>query len=488
MYKKTKYTPRERINLLVDKDTFEEIKYSNLYSRQDPRFAPDAESRASVIAGHGQIEGRKVFLYAQDYSVSGGSLSVQDGETICKLMDTALEEGTPAIGLLESGGARIQDGIASLAAYGEIFNRNVLCSGVIPQISVILGVCAGGSAYSAALTDFVFMLEENSRMFVTGPQVIKKATGENVSGEELGGTDTHARISGSCHFLAKNEQECLQLVRELFSYIPSNNKQKPLTVKKINKTCVQSEDLLAIVPHNPQHGYDIKRVIRILVDDGKMLEYQDQFAPNIVTAFARFGGRVAALVASQPAEMAGVIDCDAADKTARFIRFCDCFNIPVVTFVDVPGYKPGKEEEYKGIIRHGAKLLYAYAEASIPKISIILRKAYGGAYIAMGSKSLRGDISYAWQGAEVGVMGAENAVDIIYRKEIEAAGNPVEFRKKKIKDFKNKLFSAAGEDGQKYIDEIIEPAETRQKIIEALAALEDKKETNPAKKHGNMPL
>ncbi len=488
MYKKTKHTPRERINLLVDKDAFEEIKYGNLYSRQDPRFTPDAEGKASVVAGHGQIGGRKVFLYAQDYSVSAGSLSAQDGEIICKLMDTALEEGAPVIGLLESGGARIQDGIASLAAYGEIFNRNVLCSGVIPQISVILGVCAGGSAYSAALTDFVFMLEEKSRMFVTGPQVIKKAIGENISGKELGGADIHTRISGSCHFLAKNEQECLQLVRELFSYIPSNNKQKPLTLKNTSKTCVQNEDLLAIVPRNPQHGYDIKRVIRILVDDGKMLEYQDQFAPNIITAFARFGGRVAGVVASQPAEMAGVIDCGAADKAARFIRFCDCFNIPVVTFVDVPGYKPGKEEEHKGIIRHGAKLLYAYAEANIPKISIILRKAYGGAYIAMGSKSLRGDISYAWQGAEVGVMGAENAVDIIYRKEIEAAENPVELRKKKIKDFKNNLFSAAGEDGQKYIDEIIEPAETRQKIIEALTNLKDKKITNPAKKHGNMPL
>ncbi|MFA6612669.1 MAG: acyl-CoA carboxylase subunit beta [Dehalococcoidales bacterium] len=485
---KGKYTARERIEMLLDEGTFNEIGCYKSHTCHDFGLEEQVHPGDSVITGYGNIDGRKVFVFAQDFTVLGGSLSRAAGEKICRVMDLAYENGAPVVGLLDSGGARIQEGIDSLVGYGEIFTRNTLYSGVIPQISVVMGPCAGGAVYSPAITDFIFMVKGTGHMFITGPQVIKAVTGEDVTLEELGGSATHGRKSGNCHYVADNEQECLQKVRELLTYLPSSNRHKPAGKIVEEGSALSGDEILAIVPDEPNRGYDMKKVISAVVDNGEMFELQSQYAPNLITAFVRIGGRVAGLLAQQPAYLAGVIDCDASDKGARFVRFCDCFNIPIVTLVDVPGYMPGKQEEYKGIIRHGAKLLYAYAEATVPKISVVIRKAYGGAYIVMSSKSLRGDINYAWPGAEIAVMGPDGAVNIIYRKELESSQDPRELREKLIGEYREKFANPFVGASRGYIDDVIDPRETRLKIINALEALENKTVTNPVKKHGNIPL
>ncbi len=487
-HEKGKLTARERIVLLLDKHTFNETDCYTTHTCNDFGLAEKLHPGDSVVTGYGKINGKRVFLFAQDFTFLGGSLSRAAGEKICKVMDLAYENGAPIIGLLDSGGARIQEGVDSLVGYGEILKRNTLYSGVIPQISAVMGPCAGGAVYSPAITDFIFMVKDTSHMFITGPQVIKAATGEEVSLEELGGAATHGLKSGNCHYLAANEQECLDKVKELLAYLPANSKEKPEIRVFDSASSMLDDNILSIVPDEPNREYDMKKVIKAVVDDGKMFELQAQFAPNIITAFVRIGGRVAGLVAQQPCCWAGVIDCDASDKGARFVRFCDCFNIPVVTLVDTPGYMPGKDEEHKGIIRHGAKLLYAYAEASVPKISVVIRKAYGGAYIVMGSKSLGGDINFAWPDAEIAVMGPDGAVNIIYRKELEASNDPEILREKLITEYREKFANPFVAATRGYIDDVIDPRETRAKLISALEILENKKVDRPIKKHGNIPL
>lgn len=485
---KGKSTARERINMLLDEGSFVEMDCYTSHTCQDFGLEKQVHPGDSVVTGYGKINGRKVFLFAQDFTVLGGSLSRAAGEKICKAMDMAAQTGAPIIGLLDSGGARIQEGIDSLVGYGEIFTRNTLYSGVIPQISVVMGPCAGGAVYSPAITDFIFMLKGSGHMFITGPQVIKAATGEEVTLEELGGAATHSRKSGNCHYVAENEKDCLEKVRELLAYLPSSNHQNPPDRIKEEPGKVLGDEILSIVPDEPNRGYDMKKVIAAIVDDEEMFELQSEFAPNLITAFVRIGGRVAGLLAQQPYYLAGVIDCDASDKGARFVRFCDCFNIPLVTLVDVPGYMPGKQEECKGIIRHGAKLLYAYAEATVPKISVIIRKAYGGAYIVMSSKSLRGDVNFAWPGAEIAVMGPDGAVNIIYRKELESSDDPNALREQLIGEYREKFANPFVGASRGYIDDVIDPRETRIKLIQALEMLEGKQVSNPAKKHGNIPL
>lgn len=487
-HEKGKFTARERINMLLDEGSFNELDCYKSHNCRDFGLEKQVHPGDSVVTGYGKINGRKVFIFAQDFTILGGSLSKVAGEKICKVMDLAFENGAPVIGLLDSGGARIQEGIDSLVGYGEIFTRNTRYSGVIPQISVVMGPCAGGAVYSPAITDFIFMVKGTGHMFITGPQVIKAVTGEEVSLEELGGAATHARKSGNCHYVADNEQECLEKVRELLSYLPSNVRQKPPEGIKDERPSILSDDILSIVPDEPNRGYDMKKVISAIVDDGEMFELQAQFAPNLITAFVRLGGRVTGLLAQQPQYLAGVIDCDASDKGARFVRFCDCFNIPLVTLVDVPGYMPGKQEECKGIIRHGAKLLYAYAEATVPKISVIIRKAYGGAYIVMSSASLKGDVNYAWPGAEIAVMGPDGAVNIIYRKELESSQDPIALKEKLVSEYREKFANPFVGASRGYIDDVIDPRETRIKLIRALEMLENKQVSNPVKKHGNIPL
>ena len=483
-----KLTGRERIELLVDPGTFHELdpfvlSRSSEFGTEELRHLGDA-----VVTGHGQINGRLVFLFSQDFTVFGGSLSEAVSNKICKIMDLAAKSGAPVVGLNDSGGARIQEGVLSLGGYGDIFLRNVLMSGVIPQISVILGPCAGGAVYSPALTDFIFMVEGIGQMFITGPDVIRAVTGEQVTHEELGGALSHSSRSGVAHFAVSNEEECLRQVAQLLSFLPQNNMEDPPRLPSHDDPKRTTAELLDIVPDDPNRPYDMKEVIRAVVDHGDFMEVHERFAPNLVVGFARMDGRPVGIVGQQPLFLAGVIDIDSATKGARFVRFCDAFNIPLITFVDVPGFMPGTAQEYGGIIRHGAKMLYAYAEATVPKVSVITRKAYGGAYDVMSSKHLRGDMNYAWPSAEIAVMGAEGAVNIIYRDEINQSADPEATRNRLIAEYQQRFANPYVAAARGYIDDVIDPRETRIKINAALNMLENKRDTNPPKKHGNIPL
>jgi propionyl-CoA carboxylase beta chain len=441
------------------------------------------------VTGYGKIGGRLVYVFSHDFTVFGGSLSLENAAKVCKVMDLAMKTGAPVIGLNDSGGARIQEGVGSLAGYADIFLRNTLASGVVPQISAIMGPCAGGAVYSPAITDFVFMVDSTSYMFVTGPDVIKTVTHEEVSKEKLGGARTHNQVSGVAHFLARDDAECLRMIAELMSFLPSNNVDDPPRLSCNDPVERVEEKLDSVVPSEPNQPYDIKEVIRLTVDDGYFFEVQEHFAGNIVIGFARLDGRTVAIVANQPAVLAGCLDINASVKGARFVRFCDAFGIPIVTFEDVPGFLPGTEQEYGGIIKHGAKLLYAYAEATVPKITVITRKAYGGAYCVMGSKHLRTDINYAYPTAEIAVMGPDGAVSILYRRELAAAGDSAEqFRKEKTEEFREQFANPYSAAEKGWIDEVIQPRHTRAKLIAALEMLENKADTTPRKKHGNIPL
>jgi propionyl-CoA carboxylase beta chain len=483
-----KMTARERIEYLLDEGTFQEFDKFKKHRCTDFGMADQRYLGDGVIAGWGKIDGRTVFVFAQDFTVFGGSLSETNAEKICKIMDLAMKVGAPIIGLNDSGGARIQEGVASLAGYAEIFLRNVLASGVVPQISAIMGPCAGGAVYSPALTDFIIMTKRTSYMFITGPDVIRAVTHEDVTKEELGGAMTHNTKSGVAHFAVDTEEECLNLIRELLAFLPSNNMEDPPRRPCHDPVDRVEERLDTLVPAESHLPYDIRDVIHLVVDDGYFLEVHEHFAPNIVIGFARLNGRPVGIVANQPAYLAGVLDIDASVKAARFVRFCDCFNIPIITFEDVPGFLPGVDQEHRGVIRHGAKLLYAYAEATVPKITVITRKAYGGAYCVMGSKHLRTDVNFAWPTAEIAVMGPEGAVNILYRREIQSARDPEAVRRERIREYEEKFASpyVAAERG--FIDEVIEPRFTRPKLIRALEMLDTKRDTNPPRKHGNIPL
>ena len=442
-----------------------------------------------VVTGHARVDGRPIFLFAQDFTVFGGSLSEAYAIKICKVMDQAMKVGAPIIGLNDSGGARIQEGVVSLAGYADIFLRNTLASGVVPQISAILGPCAGGAVYSPAITDFTIMARDTSYMFITGPDVIRSVTHEEVTKEKLGGAMTHNSTSGVAHFAAVDDRDALQLTRELLSFMPSNNMEEPPRRETDDPSDRADEALNSLVPDNPNMPYDIKKVIEATVDDGRFLEVHEHFAKNIVVGFARLGGKSVGIVANQPAVLAGVLDIRSSIKGARFVRCCDCFNIPLITFEDVPGFLPGTDQEFGGIIAHGAKLLYAYAEATVPKLTVITRKSYGGAYCVMASKQIRTDFNFAWPSAEIAVMGPEGAVNIVYRRELEAAGDKAdELRQQHLEAYRRKFANpwVAAERG--YIDEVIEPSRTRQKLISGLRLLENKRDTNPPRKHGNIPL
>ena len=483
-----KMTARERINFLLDEGSFEE--FDKLKTHRCTDFGMEAQQFAGdgFVTGHGLIDGREVFVFAQDFTIFGGSLSETNAEKVIKLMDLALKVGVPVIGLNDSGGARIQEGVVSLGGYADIFLRNVLSSGVVPQISAIMGPCAGGAVYSPAITDFTVMVKNTSYMFITGPDVIKTVTHEEVTKEELGGAMTHNQTSGVAHFAVENEEQCLQTIRELLSFMPSNNQDDPPRLSCDDPIDREDEKLNSIVPSESTQPYDIRKIITSVADNNYFFEIQEHFAPNLVIGFTRLNGQSVGIVANQPAYLAGVLDIDASVKGARFVRFCDCFNIPVITFEDVPGFLPGVNQEYGGIIRHGAKLLYAYAEATVPKITVVTRKAYGGAYCVMGSKHIRTDINFAYPTAEIAVMGAEGAVEILFKRDLVNAENPAEARKVKVEEFREKFASpyVAAEKG--FIDEVIEPKVTRRKLIRALKLLENKRDTNPPRKHGNIPL
>jgi propionyl-CoA carboxylase beta chain len=487
-YARGKLTARERIDKLLDPGTFVEIDKlvrhrSHGFGIEDRRPYSDA-----VITGWGTIDGRKVFTFAQDFTVFGGSLGEVMGEKICKIMDLALQTGAPVIGLNDSGGARIQEGAASLAGYGYIFDRNVRSSGVIPQISAIMGPCAGGAVYSPAMTDLTFMVSETSHMFITGPDVIKAVTGETVTQEELGGAMSHASKSGVAHFVAASDEDCLDQIRYLMSFLPSNNFESPPYFPPTDDPARKCDELTALIPDSPNKPYDMHQVIAGVFDDGEFFEVHAHWAQNIICGFARLNGHPVGVVANQPQVLAGTLDITSSTKGARFVRFCDAFNIPLVTFVDVPGFLPGTEQEYGGIIRHGAKLLYAFSESTVPRMTVITRKAYGGAYVVMNSKHIRADISFAWPSAEIAVMGAEGAVNIIHRKEIAAAGDNDAKRTELIADYVERFSNPyiAAERG--YIDAVIQPADTRRKLVQSLEMLRSKRETIPQRKHGNIPL
>ena len=487
-HSKGKLTARERLAFLFDEGSFEEIDPFVTHRCTDFGMAEQKFLGDSVVIGYGKVNGRLVFAFSQDFTVLGGSLSEVASNKICKAMDLAATTGIPFVGILDSGGARIQEGADSLKAYGEIFTRNTIYSGTIPQISVIVGPTAGGAVYSPAITDFVFMVKGIGQSYITGPEVVKTVTGEEISLEELGGAMVNATKSGNAHFAVDTEQECFQLVRKLLSFLPQSYQELPPFEDTGDNPQRTDEELLHIVPDSPVKPYDMKRVITKVVDNGDFLEVHHRFARNFIVGFARIGGHSAGILAQQPLHLAGVLDIDASDKASRFVRFCDCFNIPLVTFVDVPGYMPGTDQEFRGIIRHGAKLLFAYSEATVPKISVITRKAYGGAYIAMSSKGLRGDICYAWPTAEIAVMGPEGATNIIYRAEIAKSEKPEETREKLIQEYRDKFANPYVAAARGYIDDVIDPRETRPKIIKALEMLKNKKVINPPKKHSNIPL
>jgi len=485
---KGKLTARERIDLLVDKGTFHELEPYVAHQGDELGIAKDRIPGDGVVTGYGKIDGRPVYLYAQDFTVYGGTMSDMVSRKICRLMDLALRNGAPLVGLIDSGGARIQEGVKSLGGYAEIFRRNARYSGVIPQISVMLGPCAGGAAYSPAITDIIIMVRNHSYMFLTGPDVIKAVTGEQVDAETLGGCETHMSISGTSHFAADNDEHALAMTRDLLSFFPSNNIENPPTVPSKDPSDRMDEELNSIVPIDPMTPYVMHEVVERIVDQGSWREFQPTWACNALTGLARMGGMTVGIVGQEPSVMAGVVDIDAADKICRFVRTCDCFNIPILTLIDSPGFLPGVDQEHRGIIRHGAKVLYAYAEASVPKVSIVTRKAYGGAYVVMSSKYLGTDVTYAWPSAEIAVMGAEGAVNILFKKQIDAAIDKVGEAKRLADDyrkrFNNPYFAAASG----YIDDIIEPRETRMKVIEAFKALRDKSSPTPPRKHGNMPV
>jgi propionyl-CoA carboxylase beta chain len=483
-----KMTARERIEFLLDEGSFEEFDKLVVHRSRDFGLDKQLYPGDGVVTGHGLIDGRNVFVFAQDFTVFGGSLSETHAEKICKVMDLAMKVGAPIIGLNDSGGARIQEGVVSLGGYADIFLRNTLASGVVPQISCIMGPCAGGAVYSPAITDFNIMVKDTSYMFITGPDVIKTVTHEEVTKEELGGAVTHNSVSGVAHFAADSDEHALRIVRELFSFIPSNNLEDPPRVEVSDPVDRLESKLNDIVPEASNQPYDIRDVINHVVDDGYFFEVQQMFAPNICVGFARLGGRSVGIVANQPAFLAGVLDIAASVKGARFVRFCDCFNVPLITFEDVPGFLPGVSQEHGGIITHGAKLLYAFAEATVPKVTVITRKAYGGAYCVMASKHIRTDVNFAWPSAEIAVMGAEGAVGILYRRELNDAQDKDAARNSKIAELQDKFANPyiAAERG--FVDEVIEPAYTRPKLIRALSLLENKRDTNPPRKHGNIPL
>ena len=485
-----KLTARERIHLLLDEGTFEELDKFVRHHCVDFGMQEQRPAGDGFVTGFGRIDGRLVYVFAQDFTVFGGSLSETNALKICKIMDLAMRAGAPVIGLNDSGGARIQEGVMSLAGYADIFLRNTLASGVIPQISAIMGPCAGGAVYSPAITDFIFMTRETSYMFVTGPDVIKTVTHEEVTKQELGGAMTHNATSGVAHFVSRDDADCLAMIRELMSFLPSNNLDDPPRKTTSDPPTRREESLNALVPEDPQKPYDMKDAIQAVVDDGYFFEVHEHFAKNLVVGFARLDGRPVGVVANQPAFLAGVLDINASVKGARFVRFCDAFNIPLITFEDVPGFLPGTQQEFGGIIKHGAKLLFAFAEATVPKITVITRKAYGGAYCVMSSKHIRTDANFAWPTAEIAVMGPEGAVNIVYKREFDKASESEreKFRQEKIAEFRDRFANpyVAAERG--YIDAIIEPAETRPRIITSLRALENKRDTNPKKKHGNIPL
>jgi propionyl-CoA carboxylase beta chain len=485
---KGKLTARERIDKLLDPGTFEEFdKFvyhrCHEFGMEKKRILGDG-----VVTGYGRIHGRPVFVFSQDFTVFGGSLSGPFGEKICKVMDLAVKSGCPVIGLNDSGGARIQEGVVSLASYGEIFLRNVLSSGVVPQISAIMGPCAGGAVYSPALTDFIFMVEKSSYLHITGPNVIKAVTHHEVTSEELGGAKVHGHRSGIAHFIDQNDELCLGRIRELMTFLPQSYRERPPVSACKDDPAREEEQLQVLVPTNPKRPYDMKKVIRAVVDDGYLFEVQESYARNMIVGFARMHGAPVGIVANQPYHLAGCIDVDASLKVSRFVRTCDCFNIPLVTFVDVPGFLPAVEQEEKGIIKHGAKIIFAYSEATVPKVTVITRKAYGGAYDVMSSKHLRGDINFAYPTAEIAVMGPEGAVNIVFRHEIQAADDPEETRARLVKEYRDSIATPYMAASLGYIDEIIEPKQTRRKVIKALELLKDKEDIRPQRKHGNIPL
>ena len=481
-------TARERIALLFDPDTFEEIDKFVTHRCRDFGMADQVIPGDGVVCGHGRINGRLAYAFAQDFTVFGGSLSETNAAKIVKVMDLAVQTGAPVIGLNDSGGARIQEGVASLGGYADIFLRNTLASGVVPQISAIMGPCAGGAVYSPAITDFVVMVKHTSYMFVTGPDVIKAVTHEQVTKEDLGGAMTHNERSGVAHFAVDDDEACLLLIRELLSFLPGNNVDDPPRVESADPPDRADEALDTVVPESTNQAYDMLDVIHPIVDDGYFFQVHEHYAKNMLVGFARLGGRSVGIVANQPAHLAGTLDIDASVKGARFVRFCDAFNIPLVTFEDVPGFMPGTVQEFGGIIRQGAKLLYAYAEATVPKLAVITRKAYGGAYCVMSSKHLRTDMNYAWPTAEIAVMGAEGAVNILYKREIDAAENPDAARSAKIAEYRETFANPYVAAQRGFIDEVILPRQTRARLIRGLAALETKRVRNPPKKHGNIPL
>jgi propionyl-CoA carboxylase beta chain len=483
-----KLTARERIDMFLDPGTFVELDRFKTHRCNDFGMETQKILGDGVVTGHGLVEGRQVFVFAQDFTVFGGSLSGAFAEKICKVMDLAMEMGCPVIGLNDSGGARIQEGVVSLAGYAEIFLRNTLASGVVPQISVIMGPCAGGAVYSPAITDFIFMVKDTSYMFITGPDVIKTVTHEEVTKEDLGGARAHATRSGVAHFALDSEEATLKAVRELLSYLPPNNADDPPAQPCSDDVSRRDESLKSLVPDNPNKPYDIKDVIKATVDDRHFFEVAEHFATNMVVGFARLNGRPVGVVANQPAVLAGVLDIDASVKAARFVRFCDAFNIPLLTFVDVPGFLPGTGQEWGGIIKHGAKLLFAFAEATVPKVTVITRKAYGGAYDVMASKHIRADVNFAYPSAEIAVMGPEGAVNIIFRKELQAAKDPVAERARLVQEYRDMFANPYKAAELGYIDEVIKPEDTRPKVIRAFEMLRTKRQENPAKKHGNIPL
>lgn len=485
---KGKYTARERVQMLLDPGTFNELEPFITHQGDEMNLASERYLGDGVVTGYGQIDGRTVYVYAQDFTIYGGALGEAHAQKICRVMDLAVRNGVPLIGLIDSGGARIQEGVRSLGGYAEIFRRNAQYSGVIPQISIMLGPCAGGAAYSPALTDVIIMVRKQSFMFLTGPDVIKAVTGEIIDPEGLGGADIHMAVSGTAHLAVDSENEALALCRTVLSFMPSNNVENPPYVATNDDPLRMDENLNQIIPLDPKLPYNMLDVIRLIVDHRYFLEFQPDWAKNAIVGFARIGGHSVGIVAQQPMVMAGVIDIDASDKITRFVRMCDCFNIPLVTFVDSPGFLPGVSQEHNGIIRHGAKILYAYSEATVPKISVITRKAYGGAYVVMSSKYLGTDINLAWPSAEIAVLGAEGAVNILFKKQIEAASDPAAEHRRLSDEYRQKFNNPYYAASAGYIDDIIEPRETRAKIVAALGALRDKYTPAPPRKHGNIPV
>jgi len=487
-HKSGKMTARERINMLMDESSFVELDAFVKHRCTEFGMEKEETPAEGVVTGYGTVDGRLVYIYAQDFTVSGGSLGEMHAKKICKVLDLAMKMGAPVVGINDSGGARIQEGVDALSGYGQIFYKNTLASGVVPQISVIMGPCAGGAVYSPALTDFIFMVDKTSQMFITGPQVIKAVTGEEVTAEALGGGMTHNSTSGVAHFLSENETACIAEIKQLLSYLPSNNMETAPTFECQDDINRLVEDLNSIIPESSNKAYDMKDIIRNVVDNGSFFEVQPYYAQNIITGFARLNGSSIGIIANQPKVLAGCLDINASDKAGRFIRTCDAFNVPILNLIDVPGFLPGTNQEYGGIIRHGAKMLYAYSEATVPIVNVITRKAYGGAYLAMCSKDLGADMVFAWPQAEIAVMGPDGAANIIFKRDIEKAENPAAARAEKIQDYKKRFATPYIAASRGYVDDVIEPSTTRQRLISAFDMLSSKRETRPTKKHGNLPV